>query len=310
MLRHAFLRVCAAVPTLLIIIALAFLLMRLAPGGPFDSERALDPDIARNLRRIYRLDLPLIQQFWVYLQSLMRGDLGPSFHWRDFSVNELFAHALPISMRLGGEAMLLALIVGGVLGIAGAASRRGPGAWAVDGAALLGVVLPPLVVAPLLQLGFGLSLHALPVGGWNDGAWPNQILPVATLALPQIAVVARLMQAVLRDVLAEPHIRTLRAFGLPARHIYAHALRAAILPVLSYLGLAAANILTGSVIVETIFGIPGMGRYFVDGALGRDYPLVMGTVVVVAALVILFNLIVDLTHAWLDPRLADHGRVQ
>jgi oligopeptide transport system permease protein len=309
MLRHAFLRVCVAVPTLLIIITLAFVLMRLAPGGPFDSERPLDPHIARNLRHIYRLDLPLVQQFWVYLQSLARGDFGPSFHWRDFSVNELFAHALPISMQLGGEAMLLALIVGGALGIAGA-SHSGSGAWVVDGVALAGVVLPPLVLAPLLQLGFGLTLHALPVGGWNDGAWPNQILPVATLALPQIAVVTRLMQAALRDVLAEPHIRTLRAFGLPAGHIRAHALRAAILPVISYLGLAAANILTGSVIVETIFGIPGMGRYFVDGALGRDYTLVMGTVVVVAALVIGFNLVVDLIYAWLDPRLADHARAQ
>jgi oligopeptide transport system permease protein len=298
-------RIVAAVATLFIVIALAFFLMRLAPGGPFDSERPLDPEIAKNLRHIYRLDLPLAQQFAVYLQSLARGDFGPSFHWRDFSVNELFAHALPISMRLGAEAMFFALLIGGALGIAGAGARANFGSRAVDAAALIGVVLPPFVVAPLLQLFFGLTLHALPVGGWNDGAWKNQILPAATLALPQIAVIARLMQAALRDVLAEPHIRTLRAFGLPPRHIYAHALRAAILPVLSYLGLAAANILTGSVVVETIFGIPGMGRYFVDGALGRDYTLVMGTVVVVAALVIFFNLLVDLAYAWLDPRVAD-----
>jgi oligopeptide transport system permease protein len=308
MLRRALSRVSGALATLFIVIALAFFLMRLAPGGPFDSARPLDPAIAQNLRHIYRLDLPLAQQFLVYLQSLARGDFGPSFHWRDFSVNELFAHALPISMRLGAEAMIAALLIGGALGIAGASSggwRAKLGARAVDVAALIGVVLPPFVVAPLLQLFFGLTLHALPVGGWNDGAWQNQLLPVATLALPQIAVIARLMQAALRDALAEPHIRTLRAFGLPARHIYAHALRAAILPTLSYLGLAAANILTGSVIVETIFGIPGMGRYFVDGALGRDYTLVMGTVVVVAALVIFFNLIVDLIYSWLDPRVAD-----
>lgn len=310
MLSRALSRILASVASLVIVIALAFVLMRVAPGGPFDAARPLDPVIAQNLRHLYRLDLPLGQQFLVYLQGLAQGDFGPSLHWRGFSVNELFAHALPISMRLGAEALLLALVIGGALGIAGAAKPRvgqiaPPGALAVDAAALIGVALPPFVVAPLLQLFFGLSLHALPVGGWGDGAWRNQLLPVATLALPQIAVIARLMQAALRDVLAEPHVRTQRAFGLPASRIYAHAVRAAILPVLSYLGLAAANVLTGSVVVETIFGIPGMGRYFVDGALGRDYTLVMGTVVVVAALVIAFNLVVDLAYAWLDPRIAD-----
>lgn len=308
MLWHALARIAAAFPTLCIIVALAFFLMRLAPGGPFDSERALDPEIARNLRRIYRLDLPLVEQFWSYLYSLLRGDFGPSLHWRDFSVNELFAKALPISMQLGAEALAVALILGVALGMAGANSQSGVGARLVDGAALLGVVLPPFVVAPLLQLGFGLTLHSLPVGGWNDGAWKNQVLPVITLALPQIAIVARLMQAAMSDALAMPYIRTLRAFGLPGWHIHAHALRAAILPVLSYLGLAAANVLTGSVVVETIFGIPGMGRYFVDGALGRDYTLVMGTVIIVAVLVVGFNLAVDLAYAWLDPRAADESR--
>ncbi|MGA2637311.1 ABC transporter permease [Methylocella sp.] len=302
-------RIFASLATLFIVIALAFFLMRLAPGGPFDSERPLDPEIAKNLRHIYRLDLPLGQQFLVYLQSLARGDFGPSLHWRDFSVNELFAHALPISMRLGAEAMIAALAIGGALGIVGAAARPGwratLGGFAVDVAAFIGVLLPPFVIAPLLQLFFGLTLHALPVGGWNEGAWKNQILPAATLALPQIAIIARLMQASLRDALKEPHMRTLRAFGLSPWRITTHAIRAAILPVVSYLGLAAANVLTGSVVIETIFGIPGMGRYFVDGALGRDYTLVMGTVVVVAALVIFFNLLVDLTYAWLDPRIAD-----
>jgi oligopeptide transport system permease protein len=308
MLRFFLARVATAVPALFIIIALAFFLMRLAPGGPFDSERALDPEIAKNLRRIYRLDLPLMRQFWLYLQSLAYGDLGPSLHWRDFTVNELFAKALPISAALGAKAMLVAIFAGTALGLAGAISESGLGARVVDGAAIFGLVLPVFVVAPLLQLGLGLALHALPVGGWNDGAWQNQVLPVITLALPQIAIVARLMQAALRDVLAMPHIRTLRAFGMPGQHIYIHALRAAFVPVVSYLGLAAANVLTGSIVVETIFGIPGMGRYFVDGALGRDYTLVMGTVIVVAAAVLLFNLIVDLILAWLDPRVRYDSR--
>ncbi|WP_026606703.1 ABC transporter permease subunit [Methylocapsa acidiphila] len=305
MLRLIVARLIGAVPTLFLIVAAAFFLLRLAPGGPFDAERALDPDVAQNLRRIYRLDRPLAEQFWLYLVSLIEGDFGPSLHWRDFSVNELFAKALPVSAALGAEALLAALLIGVALGLAGAGRETGLGARLVDGAAFFGVVLPAFVVAPLLQLGFGLTLHVLPVGGWEGGAWRNQILPVFTLALPQIAIVARLMQEGLRDALALPHIRTLRAFGLPAWHIQAHALRAAVLPALSYLGLAAANVLTGSVVVETIFGIPGMGRYFVDGALGRDYTLVMGTVVIVAALVVFFNLMVDIGYAWLDPRVRD-----
>ena len=308
MARYFLARVIVAVPTLLIIIALAFFLMRLAPGGPFDSERTLDPEIAKNLRRIYKLDRPLIEQFWLYIKSLAMGDFGPSLHWRDFSVIELFAKALPISVLLGAKAMLLALITGTALGVTVATSGNRAAAWLTDGVAMLGIVLPAFVVAPLLQLLFGLALHMLPVGGWNGGALSNQILPVITLALPQIAIIARLMEASLIDVLAMPHIRTLRAFGMPRGHIIIHALRGAFLPVVAYLGLAAANILTGSVVVETVFGIPGLGRYFVDAALGRDYTLVMGTVIIVAAGVLLFNLMADLILAYLDPRIRDSVR--
>lgn len=309
MLRFFITRLATAIPTFLIIVTLAFFLMRLAPGGPFDAERALDPEIAQNLRRIYRLDLPLIEQFGLYLQSLAHGDLGPSLHWRDFSVSELLGHALPISAALGGKAILASLLLGTALGLAGATAPR-TGAHLNQSFAILGLILPVFVTAPLLQLFFGLTLHTLPVGGWNDGDWRNQILPVVALALPQTAIVARLMQAALHDVLAMPHIRTLKAFGMPRSHITLHALRAAFPPVVSYLGLAAANILTGSVVVETIFGIPGMGRYFVDGALGRDYTLVMGTVVIVAAAVLSFNLIADLLLALLDPRVRFEARTR
>lgn len=303
MLRFFLVRFACAIPTLFIIIALSFFLMRLAPGGPFDAERALDEAAARNLRRIYKLDRPLAEQFWLYLQGLAHGDLGPSLHWRDFTVSELLAKALPISVSLGGKAMLVAILAGTALGIAGAMSRKSFGPRLVDGAAVFGIILPVFVCAPLFQLVFGLTLHVLPVGGWNGGAWQNQILPVIVLALPQIAIVARLMQASLRDVLAMPHIRTLRAFGMPRHHIAIHALRAALPPVVSYLGLAAANVLTGSVVVETIFGIPGLGRYFADGALARDYTLAMGTVIIVAGAVLFFNLAVDLFLALLDPRV-------
>jgi oligopeptide transport system permease protein len=304
MLRHVVLRIAAAVPTLFAIILLAFFLMRLAPGGPFDSERAVDPSILENLRRIYRLDLPLPQQFGLYLWSLINGDLGPSFHWRDFSVNDLFAHAFPISLRLGSEALVLAIVLGIGLGLFAATRRGAIAARFIDAFALLAIAVPSFVVAPLLQLLFGLTFQLLPVGGFDAADWKTQVLPATTLALPQIAAFARLTESALRDVLGAPHIRTLRAFGLPARTIHLRALRAALLPVLSYLGPAAANLLTGSVVVETVFGIPGLGRYFVTAALGRDYPLVMGTVIVVAVLVILFNLIVDLLYAWIDPRIA------
>ena len=300
MARLVVTRLLATVPTLLTVIALSFFLMRLAPGGPFDGERALDPAIRANLERLYGLDRPLWQQFGLYLWHLAHGDFGQSLHWRDFSVNELFALALPISVQLGAEALALALVVGGGIGLLGAGRRGGV---AVTVLALAGLALPTFVVAPLLQVWFGLDLHLLPVGGWEDGAASHQLLPVATLALPQVAIIAKLTETAVRETLAAPHIRTLRAFGLPGRTVAWHALRGAALPVLSYLGPAAAALLTGSVVVETIFGIPGIGRYFVDSALSRDYTLTMATVIVVGAAVVAFNLLVDVAYGVVDPRV-------
>ncbi len=298
-------RLLAAVPTLFAVVALSFFLMRLAPGGPFDAERALDPAIRANLDRAYGLDQPLPRQFAAYLWHLAHGDLGPSTHWRDFTVNDLFARALPISMRLGAEALALAVVVGVGLGLAG--SGGGPAAAIVATLALAGLAVPNFVVGPLLQLWLGLSLRWLPVGGWDGGAPAHQVLPVLVLALPQVAIVARLTQAAMGDALAAPHIRTLRAFGLPPAHVALHALRGAALPVISYLGPAAAGLLTGSIVVETIFGIPGIGRAFVDGALSRDYTLTMATVIVVGTAIVAFNLLVDLAYGLLDPRVRHGG---
>jgi oligopeptide transport system permease protein len=296
-------RLLTALPTLFIVVTLSFLLMRLAPGGPFDLEHPLDARVMDNLRRIYQLDRPLHEQYLTYLGTLMRGDFGPSFFIRDFSVGELLAQGLPVSMRLGASALALALLIGGPLGIWAAFRQNESADHMVMGLATVGITIPSFVVAPLLQIVFGLSLAWLPVGGWNGGAVRNTILPIVALSLPQVAVIARMTRASMIETLRANHIRTLRAQGLSGWTIGVHALRASALPVVSYLGPAAAALLTGSVVVETIFGIPGIGRYFVEGALNRDYTLVMGTVVVVALFVLVFNLVVDVLYALLDPRV-------
>jgi oligopeptide transport system permease protein len=296
-------RVLSAVPTLFVIVTISFFLIRLAPGGPFDLERPLEAKVMENLRRIYQLDRPLYEQYWLYLTSVLSGDLGPSFYFRDFTISELFALGLPISMRLGFSALTLAVVVGGALGVVAAFRQNHVIDYAVIGVATFGITVPTFVVAPVLQIVFGLSLAWLPVGGWGDGALRNAVLPIVTLALPQIAVIARLTRAAMIEVLRSNPIRTLRANGLPLSIIVRHALRGAALPVVSYLGPAAAALLTGSVVVETIFGIPGVGRYFVEGALNRDYTLVMGTVIMIAVFVLLFNLAVDIVYAMIDPRV-------
>ncbi|WP_134499110.1 oligopeptide ABC transporter permease OppB [Microvirga pakistanensis] len=296
-------RFLSAIPTLFIIVTISFFLIRLAPGGPFDLERPLEAKVMENLNRIYQLDKPLIEQYWLYLSAVMQGDFGPSFILRDFSVAELFARGLPVSMTLGALALSLAVLLGGTLGTVAALRQNSAIDYLVTGMGALGLTIPNFVVAPILQLVFGLALAMLPVGGWAEGNPRNMIMPVIVLALPQIAVVARMTRAAMIENLRSNHIRTLRSLGLPTRTIVAHALRGAALPVVSYLGPAAAALLTGSVVVETIFGLPGIGRYFVEGALNRDYTLVMGTVVVVAVFVLLFNLVVDIVYALIDPRI-------
>lgn len=296
-------RLAQAIPTLCVVVTVSFFLMRLAPGGPFDLERPLAPAAMENLRRVYGLDRPLAVQFGHYLAALARGDLGPSFSFRDLAVADLFARGLPVSMTLGGLALLLASILGIGLG-ALAALRRGGWIDRIVGlTASLSLSVPGFVVAPLLQIAFGLTLRWLPVSGWDDGAPAHLILPVVTLALPPAGALARLTRAAMAEALRAQHVRTMRSLGLPPWRVARHALRGALIPVVAILGPLAAALLTGSVVVETIFGLPGIGRYFVEGALNRDYTLVMGTVVLVAVFVIALNLAADLLSAWLDPRL-------
>ena len=304
MLGYAIRRLASALPTLLAIVTAAFFLMRLAPGGPFDDEQTLAPEVAANLEAAYGLDQPVLVQYRNYLGGLLRGDLGPSFRYKDFDVSELIAQGLPVTASLGAAALLLAVIAGVPLGMLAGQRRNRAADHVVMSAALVGIAVPNFVVAPLLAFVFGVLLGWLPVGGWESGELRYAVLPVITLALPFVAYIARLTRGSLLEVLQSPHIRTARAKGLrESRILWRHAFKPTILPVVSFLGPAAAALLTGSLVVEQVFGLPGVGRYFVQGAVNRDYTLVMGMVVFYAVLIVGLNLLVDLVYGWLDPRI-------
>ncbi|OMH33640.1 oligopeptide ABC transporter permease OppB [Motiliproteus sp. MSK22-1] len=297
-------RLLQSIPTLLIVITLSFFLMRLAPGGPFDGERKLPPEIEANLLAAYNMDQPLFMQFVDYLGGIAQGDFGPSFKYKDFSVSDLIWSGFPVSLELGMWAMLLAVILGVLIGCYAALHQNTRWDYLMMGGAMAGIAIPNFVMAPILTLVFGVYLSWLPVGGWNDGALSNKVLPILALALPQIAYIARMTRGSMIEVLGSHFIRTAKAKGLTAtKVIQKHALKAALLPVVSYLGPATAGIITGSVVIEQIFGIPGIGRYFVQAALNRDYTLVMGTVVFYGGLIILFNLVVDIIYGLLDPQI-------
>ena len=304
MLSFSIRRLLGAIPTLLILIALAFFMIRVAPGGPFDAERALLPEIEANLRAAYHLDEPLYQQFLRYIGGLLHGDFGPSFQYRDYTVTELIMAGFPVSLRLGGGAMILALLFGISAGSIAALRQNTRTDYSVMSVSMTGISVPNFVMAPILILIFAVYLGWLPAGGLGEGSPRNLILPIISLALPQIAYISRLMRGSMIEVLRSDFIRTAKAQGLPAHKILVrHALKPALLPVVSYLGPATAAIITGSVVIEQIFSIPGLGRFFVQGALNRDYTLVMGVVVFYGVLIIAFNLLVDLAYAWLDPKV-------
>ena len=311
MLAYAIRRIAGAVPTLLIIITLAFFMMRIAPGGPFDGDRRLPPEVEANVAAAYDLDRPLHEQYFIYLGRLLKGDLGPSFRTRDFTVTELIASGLPVSIRLGLTAIAVALLLGTTLGVFAALRQNRPGDYSVMTLAMVGITIPTFVTAPLLTLLFGVYgidlfglRFSLPVGGWNGGALRNMILPVVVLALPQIAMISRLTRGSMIEVLRSNYVRTARAKGLSGwRVVTRHAMRAGLLPLVSYLGPAMAALVTGSLVVEQIFGLPGIGRYFVQGALNRDYTLVLGVIIFYASFIIVLNLIADILYRVLDPRV-------
>jgi oligopeptide transport system permease protein len=295
-------RLLGIVPTLFCIVSASFFVVRLAPGGPFDQEQALAPQIRANLDKLYGLDQPVGVQYLHYLNGLAHGEFGPSFKLRDFSVGELIAQGLPLSLTLGSAAILLAILIGIPLGIVGAVRRNTAADYGITTLVVLGVALPSFVTGPLFALIFGLYLHWLPVAGWEEGAASYLVLPVLTLALPVVAYVARITRGSLLEVLRTNYVRTARARGLgEMRVLWRHALRPSLLPVVSYLGPATAYVVTGSLVVETVFGLPGTGRYLVQGALNRDYTLVMGMITVYGALTLGLNLVADLVYGCLDP---------
>ena len=279
MVRYFIKRLAGAVPTLLIIITAAFFLIRAAPGGPFDQEQTLPPEILANLQTAYGLDLPIWAQYGRYLGALAHGDFGPSFKYKDFTVTELIGQGFPVTLEIGALALILSL-------------------------AVLGIAVPSFVVLPFLGLVFGIYLHWLPVAGWEPGSVRHLVLPVTALCLPPLCIIARMTRGGMLEVLRSQYIRTAVAKGLPLRVvILRHALRPALLPVAGYLAPAVASIMTGSLVVESIAGLPGIGRYLVQGALNRDYTLVMGMVIIYSALLIAMGLAVDMLYAWLDPRI-------
>ena len=295
-------RVLELIPTALIIVLGSFALVRLAPGSPFSSEKEIPPEVRRQLDAKYGFDKSLPEQFLRYLGNLLRGDLGPSTKYPQRSVNEIIADGFPVSLTLAGVALVWSLLVGVTAGIIGAVRQNTIWDHAAMGAALVGISIPSFVLGPLLVLIFALRLHLLPPAGWGD--WRHVILPGLTLGTIYAASIARLTRGGMLEVVRSDFIRTARAKGLSERLvIWRHMLRGGLLPVVSYLGPAIASMLTGSVVVEKIFNVPGIGPYFVDAAFNRDYFLVMGIVLLYAFFLLLLNLVVDVAYGFLDPRI-------
>ncbi len=293
--------------TLAALATLTFFVMRLAPGGPFSRNRKISPEVQANIEAAFHLDEPIYQQFARYIWGILRGDLGPSTRFRDYSVNDLIAAGLPTSLTIGFWAILVAALVGIALGLAGALRRNGWTDYAAGTIGVIGIAIPIFIIGPLMQAYFSVYLGWLPVGGWNDG-WRSLILPVLVLALPNIAYISRLTRSSTIEVLRENHVRTARAKGIgPGRVLLGHAMTGALLPVIAYLGPACAALITGSILIETVFALPGIGRFFVDAALNRDYPLVMGITLVYGGFMIVFNILTDLVRGWLDPRIRHEG---
>lgn len=296
-------RLLQAIPVIFIVITATFFLVRAAPGGPFDAEKAVIPEVKQALERQYRLDLPLHEQYFAYLKDLAQGDLGPSFKYPGRTINELIESGLPATAELGAYALLIAIFIGSLAGILAALRPNTLQDYIPMSFAMIGICMPTFLLGPLLVLVFGIQLDWLPVSGWGDIPG-DKILPSITLGAAYAAYVARLSRAGMLDVLSQDYIRTARAKGLLEwQVVLKHGLRGGMLPVITFLGPAFAGLLAGSFVVETIFQIPGLGRFYVQAAFNRDYTMILGTTVFLSTLIVLFNLLSDIVAAWLNPRL-------
>ena len=297
-------RILAALPTMLVVITVCYLLLHITPGGPFDSERKVSEAVLANLQAKYHLDLPLWQQYLLYLKSLLQGDLGASFRYADWSVNDLVANALPVSAVIGGGSLLLSVFIGVAVGIVAALKQNSAIDYCVMLIGNVGSAVPSFVLGPVLIIVFAILLQWLPAGGWNNFEPRFMILPMALLTFINVSVIGRVMRGSLIEVLHSNFIRTARAKGLPTRVVVLrHALKPALLPVVSLLGPLAISSITSALVTETVFSLPGLGKLIVNGAGNRDYTLVLGLVVLVTILTVVLNLLVDLAYAWLDPKI-------
>ena len=306
MARYFIRRVLSLIPTLLIIVTLSFFMIRLAPGGPFAREKEVPELILQNLLKRYHMDEPLGKQYLRYLGDIIRWDLGPSFRYRDVTVNEIIDQGLPVSMTLGITSLLLAVISGVSVGIVSALKQNKWPDYVAVSVAVVGISVPLFVMGPVLQLFIGMRLKLLPMGQWiSVHGWKAVILPAITLSFPYFAYIARLSRASILEVLRSDYIRTARAKGLKESVVvWKHVLKGALLPVVTYLGPAFSGIVTGSVVIESVFLVPGIGRPFIQSAINRDYTLIMGEVVVYSIILIMANLIVDIVYGFLDPRIS------
>ncbi|MBC8724527.1 ABC transporter permease subunit [Paraburkholderia sp. 31.1] len=309
MLAYTLRRALWAIPTILAVITACYLLLHLTPGGPFDSEKHLSAAVLANLDAKYHIDQPLWKQYLLYLDSLLHGDLGASFRYTDWSVSELVWKALPVSLGVGGISVPIALVIGVALGTVAAVRRNGVIDYGVMLLGNLGSVVPPFILGPVLVWVFAILIKRgehglLPAGGWGDGDWHYRVLPIVLLVIINVSTIARVMRGSMIEVLSGNFIRTARAKGLAGRTIVLrHALKPALMPVVSLLGSLCISSITAAVVTESVFALPGLGQLVVNGAINRDYTLVLGLVALITAFAVLFNLLVDLAYAWLDPRI-------
>ncbi|MEP5569121.1 MAG: ABC transporter permease subunit [Halioglobus sp.] len=303
MWRFISFRLLQAIPVILAVITVTFFLVRIAPGGPFDSEKAVMPEVKAALEAQYRLDQPLFTQYTAYLGDLAQGEFGPSFKYPGRSVNELIGAGLPVTAELGFYALLVAVIIGGIAGVMASLKPNTAQDYLPMSAAMIGICMPSFLLGPVLVLVFGIYLDWLPVSGWGDIPG-DKILPAITLGSTYAAYIARLSRAGMLEVMSQDYIRTARAKGLPEWQVVTkHALRGGLIPVVAFLGPAFAGLLAGSFVVETIFQIPGLGRFYVQAAFNRDYTMILGTTVFLSTLIVMFNLLSDILAAWMNPRL-------